>query len=106
MGTLDDRRKGFEERFRLDDELFFRLNARRNRLFGQWAADVLGLSGSEADAYANSVMFADLQTPGDDDMLAKVEQDFSAKSIAKTRIELCEALDRFAEQVRAQISKQ
>lgn len=105
MGILDDRKMGFEEKFRREEEFAFRLTARRNRLFGKWAASGLGLSGSEAEEYAKSVVFADLQEPGDDDIIAKVEQDFSAKSIAKTRIELREALDRFAEQVRAQIPK-
>jgi hypothetical protein len=50
MATFDERRRGFEEKFRADQEFRFRLNARRNRLFGKWAAGALGLSGSEAEA--------------------------------------------------------
>jgi hypothetical protein len=76
MGILDDRKRGAEERFRLEQEFEFKLKARRNRLFGKWAADTLGLTGNEADEYTKSVMFADLQAPGDDDLLSKVERDF------------------------------
>jgi hypothetical protein len=78
-----------------------KLKARRNRLFGKWAADALGLAGSEADEYAKSVMFAEL--PGDDDLLSKVERDLNAASIKKTRIQLRETLERFAEDARVQI---
>src|SRR5262249_11425349 len=102
VGTFDDRRRGFEEKFRVDQEFCFRLNVRRNRLFGKWAAAALGLSGSEAGEYAKSVMSAALQAPRDEDIITKVEQDFSAKSITKTRAQLREVLDQFAEQARAQ----
>src|SRR6185437_1536669 len=61
MGMLDDRKRGAEERFRLEQEFEFKLTARRNRLFGKWAADTLGLTGNEADEYTKSVMFADLR---------------------------------------------
>ena len=62
----------------------------------------LGLSGSEAEEYAKSVVFADLQEPGDDDIIAKVEQDLRAKSIIMTRAQLRKKLDEFAKQVRVQ----
>ena len=103
MGILDDRKMGFEEKFRRQEEFSFRLTARRNRLFGKWAASGLGLSGSEAEEYAKSVVFADLQEPGDDDIIAKVEQDLLVKSIIMTRAQLRKKLDEFAKQVRVQI---
>jgi hypothetical protein len=105
MSIFDERRRGAEEKFRVDQEFCFRLNVRRNRLFGKWAAAALGLSGSEAEQYAKSVMSADLRAPGDNDIITKVEQDLSAKSITKTRAQLREVLDQFAEHARAQISK-
>jgi hypothetical protein len=103
MGILDDRKMGFEEKFRREEEFAFRLTALRNRLFGKWAASGLGLSGSEAEEYAKSVVFADLQEPGDDDIIAKVEQDLLVKSIIMTRAQLRKKLDEFAKQVRVQI---
>jgi hypothetical protein len=106
MGIFEERKRGLEEKFRLEEEFSFRLNALRNRLFGKWAADALGLSGSEAEHYTRSVMSADLQAPGDEDILTKVEKDFSAKSITKTRAQLRGALDQFAEQARVQITKE
>ena len=98
MGILDDRKRGFEEKFRREEEFSFRLTARRNRLFGKWAASGLGLSGSEAEEYAKSVVFADLQEPGDDDIIAKVEQDLRAKSIIMTRAQLRKKLAEFADE--------
>jgi hypothetical protein len=102
MGILDDRKRGSEEKFRLEQELLFKLKARRNRLFGKWAANALGLTGSEAEGYVKSVMFADLQAPGDEDLLSKVERDLDAVSNKKTRTELRETLERFAEDARVQ----
>jgi len=103
MSVFDKRRRSFEEKFRLEEELYFKLTARRNHLFGGWAANVLGLSGSAADEYARSVVFADLQQPGDDDVIVKVEQDLSANSILRTRGELRQKLDEFAREARAQL---
>lgn len=104
MGTFDDRRRGFEEQFRRKEESSFRLTARRNRLFGTWAASSLGLSGSEADQYVKSVLFADLQQPGDDDIIAKVEQDLRAKSMIMTREQLRKKLEECAAEARIQLT--
>ena len=101
MGAFDERKRGFEERFRHEEELSFKIAARRNRLFGKWAADRLGLSGNEAEEYARSVIFADLQQAGDDDVIAKVEQDLRAKGIAVTQADLRTKLDEFAKQARS-----
>jgi hypothetical protein len=103
MSIFDERKRGMEQKFRLEEEFSFRVNARRNRLFGTWAAEAMGLSGGEAEEYAKAVMYADLQVPGDEDILTKVDEDFRAKSIPKTRAELREMLDRFASQARAQL---
>jgi hypothetical protein len=103
MGTFDGRRKGFEEKFRHEQDLSFKITARRNRLFGHWAADRLGLSGGEAEEYVRSVIFSDLQQPGDDDIIAKVEQDLFAKGVAVTSIDLRAKLDEFAKEARTQV---
>jgi hypothetical protein len=85
MATFNDREKGFEEKFRHDQELQFRVMARRNRLLGLWAAEKLGLTGEAADQYAKDVVAADFQKPGDEDVLDKVTNDFSAKGVAISR---------------------
>ena len=81
MTTFDDREKGFERKFALDEELKFRATARRNKLLGLWAAEQLGLSGDEAQAYAREVVKADLAQPGEEDVFQKVRSDFDAKGI-------------------------
>jgi hypothetical protein len=106
MGIFDDRKRGFEEKFRLEEELFFRLTARRNRLFGKWAAAGLGLPANEVEEYVKSVVSADLQQPGDDDIITKVDGDLRARSIIMTRAQLREKLDEFAKEARAQMMKE
>jgi len=103
MGTFEDRRKGFEEKFRHEQDLFFKITARRNRLFGKWAADRLGLSGGEAEEYVRSVIISDLQQPGDDDIVGKVEQDLVTKGVAMTPSSLRAKLDEFAKEAQIQV---
>lgn len=81
MTTFDKRKEGFEGKFARDEELRFKATARRNRLFGLWAAEKLGLQGTEADAYAKTVVIADFAEPGDEDVFRKVRTDFDAKKI-------------------------
>ena len=75
MAGFEDREKGFEAKYRLDEETKFRVRARRNRLLGLWVAEQLGLAGAAADAYAKEVVAADLEAPGDDDVIEKVMTD-------------------------------
>ncbi|ABF64199.1 DUF1476 domain-containing protein [Ruegeria sp. TM1040] len=75
MTTFDDREKAFENKFAHDAELKFRATARRNKLLGLWAADLLGHRDEAAEAYAQTVIIADLDEPGDDDVLAKLATD-------------------------------
>ena len=82
MATFEDRERDFEKRFQHDEELRFKANARRNKMLGLWAADKLGLSGAEAEAYAKEVVMSDFEEPGDDDVLRKVSSDFETKGIA------------------------
>ncbi len=78
MTTFDDRKDTFEKKFAHDEELRFKATARRNKLLGLWAADRLGKSGADAEAYAKSVVMADFQEAGDDDVLRKVQADLEA----------------------------
>lgn len=84
MTTFEDREKGFERKFAHDEELKFRATARRNRLIGLWAAEKMGLTGDEAQAYAREIVKADLAEPGEEDVFRKVRSDFDAKGIAES----------------------
>ena len=81
MTTFEDREKGFERKFAHDEELKFKATARRNKLIGLWAAEKMGLTGDEAQAYAREVIKADLAEPGDEDVFRKVRSDFDAKGV-------------------------
>lgn len=82
MVQFEDRERSYESRFAKDEELRFKAVARRNRLLGQWAAEKLGRTGDEADAYTKAVVRSDFEKPGDDDVLHKVVSDFKAAGVA------------------------
>jgi hypothetical protein len=88
MTTFDDRKDAFEKRFAHDEELRFKAMARRNKLLGLWAAERLGKSGADAEAYAKSVIMADFQEAGDDDVLRKVRSDLEANGAIQGEAEL------------------
>jgi hypothetical protein len=72
MTTFDDRENAFENKFAHDQEMQFKAEARRNKLMGLWVADILGKTGSEADEYAKSVVLADFEEAGHEDVMRKV----------------------------------
>jgi hypothetical protein len=82
MDSFDRRKDGFERKFAHDEELKFKATARRNRLLGRWAAEKLGLTGAEAEAYARDVVNADFVAPGDEDVFSKLRRDFDANKVA------------------------
>jgi len=88
MTTFDKREEGFEKKFAHDEELRFKASARRNKLFGLWAAEKLGLTGDAANAYAKDVVMADFEEAGDDDVFRKVRKDFDATGVAATDEEI------------------
>ena len=81
MSSFDERERQFESKFQHDQELRFKVQARRNRLLGEWAGAQLGLAGDALAEYAKSVVAADFEKPGDDDVLQKVLNDFTAKGV-------------------------
>jgi hypothetical protein len=97
MVIFDDRRKTFEERFKHKENLRFKITARSNRLFSEWAAARLGLlgAGAQGDNYANSVVDAQFEEPG---VVAKVGIDLRTKGIVATDDELRSELARFTEE--------
>jgi hypothetical protein len=106
MSGFDDREKGFEAKFHLDQETQFKVTARRNKLFGQWAAGKLGLSGPAADAYAADMVAADFKTAGDSDVLEKARDDLAAKGVTATEAEIRNELDKCAMTAREQVMTQ
>ena len=84
MTTFDEREKGEEAKFHIEQELAFKARARRNHLFGLWAAGELGLSGDAAENYARELMAAAFGQHGDEAVLAKIETDFKAKKVGVT----------------------
>ena len=80
MSTFDERENAFETKFAHDAEMQFKAEARRNKLLGLWAANLLGKSGSDAEAYAKEVIKADFEEAGDDDVMRKVAGDLGDKS--------------------------
>ena len=103
MTGFDDREKSFEKKFERDQELAFKAKARRDKLLGLWAAGELGLAGAAAEDYAKTVVAADLQRPGDDDVIEKVARDFSAKGVRHDARRVATELARCAEEARKQL---
>lgn len=81
MTTFDSRKDAAEQKYAHDEALIFKATARRNKLLGQWAAEKLGKSGADAEAYAKSVVMADFDEAGDDDVVRKVLADFTAAKV-------------------------
>jgi hypothetical protein len=80
MSTFDEREQAFEKKFAHDAELSFKAEARRNKLLGLWAAELLGKTGDEAAAYARQVLKADLEEAGDEDVYRKISGDLGDKA--------------------------
>ncbi|MGC4252145.1 MAG: DUF1476 domain-containing protein [Sphingobium sp.] len=81
MTTFDDRERAFENMFAHDAEMQFRIQARRNRLVGEWAAAKMGLTPEETDAYAKAVVQADFEEAGDEDVIRKLLGDMTQAGI-------------------------
>ena len=103
MTTFDKREKEFEARFKHDQELQFKITARRNRLLGLWAAQQLGLLGEAAEAYAERVVQAQLQPGGNKNVVDKLAADLGAKDPTFTADRIRFERDHFTEQAKRQL---
>jgi hypothetical protein len=101
MSTVDDREKGFERKFALDQEQEFRATARRNRLLGEWAAGLMGLENVQE--YAQAVVKSDFEQPGDADVLRKVTQDLAGSGVPIREGEVRAKMDEFMAIARGQL---
>jgi hypothetical protein len=97
MTMFEKREKGFEWGFVHDQDLKFKATARRDKLLGLWAAEKLGLSGAEADAYADALVVADLEEPGDDDIFRKIRRDFAAKGVVQSDHQILRTMEQLLE---------
>ena len=105
MTTFDKREDGFEKQFAHDEELKFKANARRNRLLGLWAAEKLGLAGTDSDSYAKAVVMADFEEPGDNDVFKKIRTDFDAKGVTQSDQQIRRTMDELMASAVAQVKK-
>jgi hypothetical protein len=103
MTTFDKREEGFEKQFAHDEDLKFKAQARRNKLLGLWAAEKLGKTGADADAYAKEVVMAEFEAGGDEDVLRKVQKDLEAKGVVQSEEQVRQMMNQLLAQAVAQI---
>lgn len=106
MTTFDDREKGFEKKFAMDQELRFKAESRRNKMLAEWAAAKLGIAGAELEQYIKDVRKADFEEQGDDDVFRKVKADFEAKGIKVSDEELRAAMGEMLAKAVEELTKQ
>ncbi len=93
MTTFNDRERAEEAKYAHDEEMTFRIHARRNRLLGAWAAERMGLSAAEAEPYAKSVVQADFEEAGDEDVVRKLLGDLISAGVETSESEIRAALE-------------
>ena len=104
MTQFNDREKAFEAKFQKDQELQFKVTARRNRLLGLWAAEQSGLDGQDAEAYAKDVVVSDFDEPGDDDVMRKVVGDLQGKGVDTDDATVRKQMDILLEKAKQQLA--
>ena len=103
MTTFDKRKDAYESKFAHDEALRFKAEARRNKLLGQWAAELLGKSGEDADDYARQVVRSDFEEPGDEDVFRKIRADFDAAAIDQSDHQIRRTMDELMEEAIRQV---
>ena len=103
MSTFDDRERAFETKYARDEEMQFRVIARRNRLLGQWAARLMGLTEVEAESYAKDVVRADFEEAGDEDVIRKLLGDLTSAGIDVDETRIRDALGHKMVEARRQL---
>ena len=103
MTTFKDREKAFEDKYKHDQDLQFRVEVRRNKLLGLWAAELLGLHDADAEAYAKEVVAADFEEPGDADLVRKLLSDLEAKQVDMNEHRLRKRMEELQAEAKQQI---
>jgi hypothetical protein len=106
MTTFNEREKAFEKKYEHDQDLKFKVTARKNKLLGLWAAGLMGKSGADAEAYAKEVVIADLDRPGDSDVIEKLVKDLAAAGKPTEDHTIRKQGERLAEAAKEQIMKE
>ncbi|QBF32100.1 DUF1476 domain-containing protein [Thalassococcus sp. S3] len=105
MTTFDDRENAFEAKFAHDADMQFKAEARRNKLLGLWAAELLGKSGDEAAEYAREVVKSDFEEAGDEDVYRKVSGDLDHRADEATiRAKMVELMAEAKAQIMSEVS--
>lgn len=104
--SFNQREQGFEAKFKMDKEMEFKVDARRNKLLGLWLAEKLGLPESQYDDYAKEVVRADLDEPGPEDVIRKVMKDIADKGANVTEADVRSKLEELAAVARQQIASE
>ena len=103
MSEFHKREEAFEQKFAHDEELKFKATARRNKMLGLWVAERLGLSGTEAENYARSIVLAEFEQGGDSAVIAKIRKDLEAKGIVQSEHQITRMMTDFMERAIADI---
>lgn len=103
MTTFDERERAFEKKFEHDQELQFKVKARKNKLLGLWAANLMGKTGDDAEAYAKAVVMADFEKPGDADVLHKLMTDLAAAGKPTADHTILKQAQRLADEAKRQV---
>ena len=106
MGAFDDREKSFENKYFHDQDLEFKATVRRNKLLGLWAAELMGLTGDAADAYAKEVVKSDFEEVGHEDVFRKVRGDFDAKGVDQSDHQIRRQMEDLLATAREQVAKE
>ena len=106
MTTFDKRKDAYENKFAHDEALRFKAEARRNKLLGLWAAELLGKSGEDADSYAREVVRSDFEEPGDEDVFRKIRADFDAAGVDQSDHQLRRTMDDLMEEAIRQVENE
>ena len=102
-GSFEKREKGFEAKWAHDEELRFKVYARRNKLLGLWAAAEMGVTGPAADSYAKEVIASEFERAGDEDVFEKIRRDFAPRGVAISDHLLRRKMEEFLEVAKHQI---
>ena len=106
MTTFNEREKAFEKKFEHDQDLQFKVTARKNKMLGLWAAGLMGKSGDAAEAYAKEVVVADFEKPGDSDVIEKLVKDLAAAGKPTEEHTIRKQADRLMEAAKEQVMKE
>ena len=104
MSQFDERKSAEESNYVRNEELDFKVVARRNKLLGMWAAGLMGLEGDAASDYAKSVVVADFEEAGEDDVFRKVKSDLQAKGLDTSDHQIRREMETLLETARAQLT--